>query len=116
VLVLSVHAAGLYLMRLDSRRASLFLANSPTHPASLPVRIPAVERLLSALSRPTLTDRSLAYGYGCRYLPRWVPFNPIDPAPARHTSADFPARSNHRTGLRVQRSCGLGLLPSLRSC
>ena len=88
MLILFVHAAGLYRMRLDNRRASLLLANLPTHPASLPVRlVTAVERLLSALSRPTLTDRSLAYGYGCRDLPRWVPFNPIDPAPARHTGA-----------------------------
>ena len=80
-------------MRLDNRRASLLLANLPTHPASLPVRLlTAVERLLSALSRPTLTDRSLAYGYGCRYLPRWVPVNPVDPAPARHTSADILVR------------------------
>ena len=90
MLVLFVHAAELYLMRLDNCRASLLLANLPTHPASLPVRLlTAVERLLSALSRPTLMDRSLAYGYGCRYLPHWVPFNPIDPAPARHTSAAF---------------------------
>jgi hypothetical protein len=40
-------------------------------------------------------DRSLAYGYGCRYLPHWVPFNPIDPAPARHTSADILVRFGH---------------------
>jgi hypothetical protein len=40
----------------------------------------AVERLLSALSRPALTVRSLTYGYGCRYFLPVGSFHPNKPS------------------------------------
>jgi hypothetical protein len=39
--------------RLMTKKQLPFLAGQPTHPASLPVRVPMIAPLLSALSRPT---------------------------------------------------------------
>jgi hypothetical protein len=48
-------------MRLDDLWASLFVASSPPHPASLPVRVPAVEGLLRA-----------SLGFASRYALRFA--------------------------------------------
>ena len=46
-LCLSSHAAEFYLMQFDDLRASLLLASSPLHPASLLVRVPAAKTFAS---------------------------------------------------------------------
>ena len=57
------------------------------HPASLPVRVPAVESLLRASFRFTSRLR-LAFRYGCRHRLRSAPFIQLDSAHAGHTGAD----------------------------
>jgi hypothetical protein len=56
------------------------------HPASLPVRVPAVEGLLRASFSFTSRLR-LAFRYGCRHRLRLAPFIQLDSAHAGHTSA-----------------------------
>src|SRR5580693_5248141 len=55
------------------------------HPASPPVRVPAVESLLRA-SFGFASRLRLAFRYGCRHRPRLAPFIQLDSAHAGHTT------------------------------
>src|SRR5713226_2443575 len=57
------------------------------HPASLPVRVPTVESLLSA-SFSFASRLRLAVRYSCRHRLRLAPFIQRDSAHAGHTGAD----------------------------
>src|SRR6202050_3749336 len=57
----------------------------PPHPASPPVRVPAVESLLRA-SFGFASRLRLAFRYGCRHRPRLAPFIQLDSAHAGHTT------------------------------
>jgi hypothetical protein len=63
-----------------------------SHSASLPVRVPTVESLLSASFSFTLRLR-LAFRYGCRHRLRLAPFIQRDSAHAGHTGADALVRA-----------------------
>jgi hypothetical protein len=62
------------------------------YPASLPVRVPAVESLLPASFRFT-SRLCVAVRYGCRHRLRLAPFIQLDSAHAGHTGAGNLARS-----------------------
>src|ERR1019366_7042415 len=61
------------------------------HPASLPVRVPAVESLLRASFGFTSRLR-LAFRYGYRHRPRLDPFIQLDSAHAGHTTCGYQPR------------------------
>src|SRR5271154_126475 len=61
------------------------------HPASLPVRVPAVEGLLRA-SFGFASRLRLAFRYGYRHRFRLAPFIQLDSAHAGHTTCGFQPR------------------------
>src|ERR1700683_80304 len=72
------------------------------HPASLPVRVPAVESLLRA-SFGFASRLRLAFRYGYRHRFRLAPFIQLDSAHAGHTGADLLVRSRLSSRLLTER-------------
>src|SRR5580704_16684726 len=64
------------------------------HPASLPVRVPAVEGLLRASFSFTSRLR-LAFRYGCGHRLRLAPFIQLDSAHAGHTRLQAEGLPHH---------------------